>query len=186
MFFLWRPAPRLRSALTSLKYEDERFENVSMEFDEARLQPTYRLLWGIPGRSNALNIAQRLGLDSTVVDAARERLGSAEVRQLPSVSLIITLHVQGEGCDSKLCRIACSRQLPATKSAALSGAAWWWRRGSAACVHQAQLHAAWKAAQQQFLWQMMGRQQESAVHPCTTDTSFGARLQISYSMTVDL
>lgn len=69
-----------RSALTSLKYEDERFENVSMEFDEARLAPTYRLLWGIPGRSNALNIAQRLGLDGDVVAAARERLGSAEVK----------------------------------------------------------------------------------------------------------
>ena len=67
------------SALTSLKYEDDRFENVSMEFDEARLAPTYRLLWGIPGRSNALNIAQRLGLDRDVVAAARERLGSAQV-----------------------------------------------------------------------------------------------------------
>jgi DNA mismatch repair protein MutS2 len=67
------------SALTSLKYEDDRFENVSMEFDEARLAPTYRLLWGIPGRSNALNIAQRLGLDRDVVASARERLGSAQV-----------------------------------------------------------------------------------------------------------
>lgn len=68
------------SALTSLKYEDERFENVAMEFDDEKLAPTYRLIWGIPGRSNALNIAQRLGLDPAVVAAARERLGSAEVR----------------------------------------------------------------------------------------------------------
>ena len=50
-----------------------------MEFDEARLAPTYRLLWGIPGRSNALNIAARLGLDADVVAAARQRLGTAQV-----------------------------------------------------------------------------------------------------------
>jgi hypothetical protein len=81
------------SALTSLKYEDERFENVSMEFDEARLAPTYRLLWGIPGRSNALNIAQRLGLDRGVVASARERLGNAEVR--PFFSVVLWYHLAG-------------------------------------------------------------------------------------------
>lgn len=51
-----------------------------MEFDESAMAPTYRLLWGIPGRSNALNIAQRLGLDTSVVDDARGRLGAAEVK----------------------------------------------------------------------------------------------------------
>jgi DNA mismatch repair protein MutS2 len=72
------------SALTSLKYEDPRFENASVEFDEAALAPTYRLLWGVPGRSNALNIAQRLGLPAEVVDAARRRLGASQVRWLPA------------------------------------------------------------------------------------------------------
>ncbi|MCT7986291.1 endonuclease MutS2 [Laspinema sp. A4] len=56
--------------LKALKYEDERFENASVEFDEATLQPTYRLLWGIPGRSNALTIARRLGLKAEIVDQA--------------------------------------------------------------------------------------------------------------------
>nr|WP_313887278.1 endonuclease MutS2 [Nodosilinea sp. FACHB-141] len=56
--------------LKALKYQDGRFENASVEFNEATLSPTYRLLWGIPGRSNALAIARRLGLNAGVIDAA--------------------------------------------------------------------------------------------------------------------
>ncbi len=63
--------------LKALKYEDERFENASVEFDESTLSPTYRLLWGIPGRSNALTIAQRLGLKLEVVEAAKSQMGGA-------------------------------------------------------------------------------------------------------------
>jgi DNA mismatch repair protein MutS2 len=61
--------------LKALKYQDERFENASVEFDEQSLQPTYRLLWGIPGRSNALTIARRLGLNPEIVDEAQQRVG---------------------------------------------------------------------------------------------------------------
>ncbi|PZV21615.1 MAG: endonuclease MutS2 [Leptolyngbya sp.] len=66
--------------LKALKYQDARFENASVEFDEATLSPTYRLLWGIPGRSNALVIARRLGLNTAVVDeaAALMALGSQD------------------------------------------------------------------------------------------------------------
>ncbi len=63
--------------LKALKYEDERFENASVEFDEVSLSPTYRLLWGIPGRSNALTIARRLGLKAEVVDVAKTQIGGA-------------------------------------------------------------------------------------------------------------
>jgi DNA mismatch repair protein MutS2 len=70
--------------LKALKYEDERFENASVEFDESTLSPTYRLLWGIPGRSNALTIALRLGLKPEVVQEAKTQVGEAtdEVNQV--------------------------------------------------------------------------------------------------------
>ncbi|MBW4478331.1 MAG: endonuclease MutS2 [Tolypothrix brevis GSE-NOS-MK-07-07A] len=70
--------------LKALKYEDERFENASVEFDESTLSPTYRLLWGIPGRSNALAIALRLGLKAEVVEQAKSQVGEAsdEVNQV--------------------------------------------------------------------------------------------------------
>jgi DNA mismatch repair protein MutS2 len=61
--------------LKALKYQDERFENASVEFDDVTLSPTYRLLWGIPGRSNALTIARRLGLNPEVVEQAKDYLG---------------------------------------------------------------------------------------------------------------
>lgn len=69
----------LCSSLTSLKFENEAFENASVEFDEIKLAPTYRLLWGIPGRSNALNIAAGLGLEPSIIEAARQALGQGQV-----------------------------------------------------------------------------------------------------------
>jgi DNA mismatch repair protein MutS2 len=50
--------------------------NASVGFDEATLQPTYELQIGVPGASAGINIAQRLGLNPTIIDSARARLGS--------------------------------------------------------------------------------------------------------------
>ncbi|WP_443081968.1 endonuclease MutS2, partial [Synechococcus sp. BA-132 BA5] len=60
--------------LKALKYADPRFENASVAFDVETLSPTYRLQWGIPGRSNALAIASRLGLDPGVLAVAAAQL----------------------------------------------------------------------------------------------------------------
>jgi DNA mismatch repair protein MutS2 len=50
--------------------------NASVGFNEATLQPTYELKIGVPGASAGINIAQRLGLNLTIVEAARSRLGT--------------------------------------------------------------------------------------------------------------
>ena len=54
--------------IKALKYNDSRFENVSVAFDEDSLKPKYILNWGIPGRSNALSISKRIGLDEGILN----------------------------------------------------------------------------------------------------------------------
>ncbi|HIK10295.1 MAG TPA: endonuclease MutS2 [Oscillatoriaceae cyanobacterium M33_DOE_052] len=70
--------------LKALKYDDARFENAAVEFDDISLSPTYRLLWGIPGRSNALTIASRLGLAGEIIALAKSLVapsGGAEIER---------------------------------------------------------------------------------------------------------
>lgn len=54
--------------------------NASMEFDLRTLRPTYNLILGLPGRSNALAIAERLGLSKDIVESARGLLDPTEVQ----------------------------------------------------------------------------------------------------------
>src|SRR5438093_4860671 len=63
------------SSLKTFAVNDSRIVNASMEFDSATGQPTYRMITGIPGRSRAIDIAQMIGLPSSVITRARERLG---------------------------------------------------------------------------------------------------------------
>lgn len=50
--------------------------NAAVGFDEQTLQPTYELKLGVPGASAGINIAQRLGLNPTIIQSARSRLGT--------------------------------------------------------------------------------------------------------------
>jgi len=55
-----------------------RFQNASVQFDEDRLAPTYRLLVGMPGQSRALTIAAKLGLPAFILEHAEKVLGQRE------------------------------------------------------------------------------------------------------------
>ena len=76
-------------------------ENASCEFDVASLRPTYRLLIGVPGRSNAFAITERLGMEADVVDYARSLL-SGDDRRLEDV--VSKLDVRRRELEDKLAK----------------------------------------------------------------------------------
>ena len=68
------------SELKEYALKTDRVENGCCEFDIETLKPTYRLLLGMPGRSNALAIAKRLGIDDGIIDYARSIISDENTR----------------------------------------------------------------------------------------------------------
>jgi DNA mismatch repair protein MutS2 len=72
--------------------------NAAVEFDPATLAPTYRIIMGVPGRSNALAIAARLGLPESILRAAQESLAPEEA---VLDSLLADLHAEREAAAAE-------------------------------------------------------------------------------------
>ncbi|MDH7479287.1 MAG: endonuclease MutS2 [Syntrophomonadaceae bacterium] len=84
------------SELKVFAYKREGVENAAVEFDPETLMPTYRLRIGLPGRSNAFEIASRLGLDPQIVENARQFLTREELQVADLLQNLKESHLKTE------------------------------------------------------------------------------------------
>jgi DNA mismatch repair protein MutS2 len=89
------------SEVKAFAYATPGVENASVEFDVKTLAPTYRLMVGVPGRSNALAIARRLGMPGRVLDRAAGLIDPDEVR---ADALLQDIRARRDEADAVLAR----------------------------------------------------------------------------------
>ncbi|CAL0331397.1 unnamed protein product [Lupinus luteus] len=82
--------------LSRMKEKDTRFDNAAMEFSLETLQPTYRVLWGCTGDSNALSIAQSIGFDRNIIHRAQEWVEKLKPEQQQERRGMLYQSLQGE------------------------------------------------------------------------------------------
>ena len=102
-----------QSRLKAYAAETPGAANAAMEFDEETLEPTYRLLMGLPGKSSGLHVAERLGLAPSIVRRARE-LVAPEEREVSA--LLDALHRERAVLERKLQESEAERQALAARS----------------------------------------------------------------------
>ena len=83
-------------SLKTFAYSTPGAENASMEFNEKSLKPTYKLLVGQPGSSNALAIARRLGIKVEILDNARKLISGKETNESKLINKVQQLRVTAE------------------------------------------------------------------------------------------
>jgi DNA mismatch repair protein MutS2 len=91
--------------------------NASVGFDESTLQPTYELKMGIPGASAGINIARRLGLNPSIIEAARSRLGS-QARDV--AEFLDRLHAELNEAEAERLRLKAREEEVAREKAGLA------------------------------------------------------------------
>jgi DNA mismatch repair protein MutS2 len=121
-------------SLKAMAYHQERIHNAATEFDDETLAPTYRLLMGQPGRSNALAITRRLGLSETIIERAQELVG-LERQDLETVISELSRERQAAELERRQVRevqaaLDAERAMLADKERALEAERTTWREAS--------------------------------------------------------
>ena len=91
--------------LKAYAIDTEYVENASCEFDVKTLKPTYRLIIGMPGRSNAFAISKRLGLDEDIIENAKNQVKEEDTRFERVVEALENARRSAEGEQKKAAKL---------------------------------------------------------------------------------